>query len=151
MHCCNEVYAITNCHRLKYLSYGIHLRSEGHVTLPSSSGCHLHQLCIESSQYANLSAPSIHVLSSHGELKHVALFVRSVPVLSPFTLIDNSPNLILLYIVTKEPLCDENDASGNWEDYMDTIAMTFSYHKLPTAGDFMICKINIHTFLDMRY
>ena len=80
------------------------------------------------------------MLSAHGELEHVALFVRSVTTSAITTLIDNSPNLILLYIVTKEPLCDENDASVNREDYMDTVAKTFSYHKLLTASDFMILQ-----------
>ena len=50
-------YTITNCQRLKYLYYGID-DSGTCVTLPSSSNCHLQQLCVES--YAvKLSAPSV--------------------------------------------------------------------------------------------
>ena len=51
------------------------------------------------------------------------------------------PNLILLYIVTIEPLCDENGVSLDQEDcrkYKDTVSKTFSYHKLLTTGDFVL-------------
>ena len=43
-------YTITNCHQLKYLYYETNVcsDSEAHVTLPSSSSCHLQQLCIDS-------------------------------------------------------------------------------------------------------
>ena len=133
-------YIITNCHRLKYLFYERNLRSEEHVTLPSSSSCHLQQLFI-SSFNINLSTSSVHVLSAHGELEQVALFVKSITTSAITTLISNSPNLMLLYIVTREPLCDENGVSLNWEDcnkYKDTVSKTFTYHKLLTTGDFIL-------------
>ena len=131
-------YIITNCHRLKYLYYKRN-DSEAHVTLPSSSSCHLQQLFV-SSFNINLSTPSVHVLSAHGELEQVALYVKSITTSAITTLISNSPNLILLYIVTRE-LCDENGVSLNWEDcnkYNDTVSKTFSYHKLLTTGDFIL-------------
>ena len=111
-------YAITNCHQLKYLYYD----SGACVTLPSSSNCHLQQLCVES--YAiKLSVPSVQVLSAHGGLEKVALFVKSITTSAITTLISNSPYLILLYIVTGEPLCD--GAIVVPEDYKDTVQRNF--------------------------
>ena len=133
-------YIITNCHRLKYLYYERDLDSEAHVTLPSSSSCHLQQLFV-SSFNINLSTPSVHVLSAHGELEQVVLYVKSITTSAITTLISSSPNLILLYIVTSEPLCDENGVSLDWEDcnkYKDIVSKTFSYHKLLTTGDFIL-------------
>ena len=61
-------YTITNCHHLKHLYYGTDLWWESLDNLPSSSNCHLRQLCVKS--YAiNLSAPSVQVLSAHGGLE----------------------------------------------------------------------------------
>ena len=129
---------ITNCHRLKYLYYETNLHIEAHVTLPSSNSCHLQQLCIKS--FINLSTPSVHVLSVHGELEQVALYVKSITTSAITTLIINSPNLILLYIVTIE-LCDKNGVSLDREDCnkcKDTLSKTFSYHKLLTTDDFIL-------------
>ena len=131
---------ITNCHRLKYLYYEKNLHIEAHVTLPSSSSCHLQQLCVKSS--INLSSPSVHVLSAHGELEQVVLFVKSTTTSAITTLISNSPNLMLLYIVTSK-LCDENGVSLDREDcnkykLKDTVSKTFSYHKVLTTGDFIL-------------
>ena len=131
-------YIITNCHRLKYLYY--ELRSEAHITLPSTGSCHLQQLFINSFNI-NLSTPSVHVLSAHGELEQVALFVNSITTSAITTLINNSPNLMSLYIATREPLCDKNGVNLNWKDcnkYKDTVSKTFSYHKLLTTGDFIL-------------
>ena len=99
-------YTITNCHRLKYLFYETYLISEACTILPLPSSCNLHQLCIVSKYGINLSAPSVYVLSAHGELEQVTLSVRSITTSAITTLISNSPNLILLYIETMamEPL-----------------------------------------------
>ena len=91
--------------------YETNLYSEPHATLPLSSSCNVQQLCIKSWHVINLSAPSVHVLSAHGELEQVALFVKSITTSAITTLISSSPNLMLLYIVTREPLCDENGVS----------------------------------------
>ena len=133
-------YTITNCHRLKYLYYETNLCSGACTILPLP---HLQQLCIKSWHVINLSAPSVHVLSAHGELEQVTLSVRSITTSAITTLISNSPNLILLYIetMTMEPLCDENGVSLNWEyhsKYKDTVSKTFPYHKLLTIGDFIL-------------
>ena len=53
-------------------------------------------------------------------------------------------NLILLCVVTAEPLCDENGVSVDREEYMDTVTKTFSYQKLLTAGNFMILEYGLH-------
>ena len=127
-------YTITNCHQLKCLYYGID-DSGTCVTLPSSSNCHLQQLCVES--YAiKLSVPSVQVLSVHGGLEKVALFVKSITTSAITTLISNSPNLILLYIVTGEPLWD--GAIVVPEDCKDTVSKKSSNRKLLTTGDFIL-------------
>ena len=140
-------YTITNCRQLKHLSYRTNLHSEVNVTLPSSSSCHLQELCLESSRQVDLTVPSVDVLSAHGKLEQVVLFVKSIATSAIITLIKNSPNLILLYIVTREPLCDEKGVSLRRECYMDTVSKIFSSHKLMTTGNFvvegghsMICK-----------
>ena len=132
-------YATIKCRQLKYLYYRKIDDSETCVTLPSSSNCHLQQLCVES--YAiKLSVPSVQVLSAHGGLEKVALLVKSITTSAITTLISNSPSLILLCIVTREPLCDDNGASVDQEDYEDTISKRFFNHKLLTTGDFILRK-----------
>ena len=133
-------YTITNCCRLKYLYYyraDLYVDSEAHVTLPSSSNCRLQQLCIESCTI-DLSAPSVQVLSTHGGLEQVVLFVKSITTSAITTLISNSPYLKLLYIVTMKTLHDDNGVSVNQEDYKDTVSKRFSYHKLLTTGDLIL-------------
>ena len=133
-------YAITNCCWLKYLYYGTdHSTSEAHVTLPSSNNCHLQQLCVKSFAI-NLSAPSVQVFSAHGELEKVALLVKSITTSAITTLISNSPSLILLYIVTMQPLCDDNGVSVDWEYYKHTISKRFSDHKILTTGKFIMSE-----------
>ena len=130
-------YTITNCHQLKYLCYLTNLHSEVKVTLPPS-GCHLQQLCIESSRYVDLSGASIHLLSAHSELEQVVLFVNSITTSTITTLISNSPNLILLYVATRQRLRDEKGTILFKENFMHTVSQTFFYHKLLTIGDFIL-------------
>ena len=132
--CTNALeYTITNCHRLKYLCY---CSDELPVILSLSSGCRLQELYLES-HYVCLSAPSAHVLSAHGELEQVVLYVNSITTSAITTLTSNSPNLILLFVATRERLVlDENSVRNN--DYMDTVSKIFSYHKILTAGDFIL-------------
>ena len=137
--------AIINCHKLKYLYYDINFYGVRVCTLnldlPSSSSCHLQQLFVKS--HVDLSAPSVQVLSAHGGLEQVVLFVRSITTSAITTLISNSPNLILLYILTDAhecALCDDNGASVDKEDYKDTVSKKFSNHKLLTTGDFILTE-----------
>ena len=131
-------YAITNCHQLKYLYYKAKLCKASVYTLdlPSLSSCHIQQLYL--TLYIDLSVSTAQMLSAHGELEQVILFVRSITTSAITTLISNSPNLILLYIVSTEPLCDENGASVNQKDYKDTVSKRFSYHKLLTTGELIL-------------
>ena len=78
------------------------------------------------------------MLSAHGELEQITLYVKSITTSAITTLIINSPNLMLLYIVTIKPLCDENGVREDCNKYKDTVSKTFSYHKLLTTGDFIL-------------
>ena len=80
------------------------------------------------------------MLSAHGGLEKVALFVKSITTSGINTLINNSPKLILLYIVTREPLCDDNGVSVDQEDYKDAVSKRFSDRKLLTTGDFILTE-----------
>ena len=122
-------YIITNCHWLKHLYYETDVYSDGRITLPSLSSCHLQQLCVKSR--IDLSAPSAYVLSVHGELEQIVLFVNSVTNSAITTLIGNSPNLILLYIVVYHLTCD-------YKKFMAAVSRIFSYHKLLTTGNFIL-------------
>ena len=138
-------YTITNCHQLKY-----YCSWEAHCFLPSSSNCRLQQLCIQSCTI-KLSAPSVQVLSAHGGLEQVVLFVKSITTSAITTLISNSPNLILLYIASDRPLCDDNGVSVDQEDYKDMVSIRFSCHKLLTTGDLILtiypsCNIILSLF-----
>ena len=132
-------YAINNCHRLKFLYYNAKFyKAHAHsLDLPSLSSCHLQQIFVKS--YIDLSASSAQLLSAHGELEQVILFVRSITTSAITTLISNSPNLMLLYILTEpHALRDENGASVNQKDYKDTVSKRFSYHKLLITGDLIL-------------
>ena len=90
-------YTITNCHQLKYLYYHKwNYDSLHHISLPSSSSCHLQQLYLRN---VDLSAAIVHVLSAHGGLEQVILYNVTITTSAITTLISNSPNLILLHII----------------------------------------------------
>ena len=137
-------YALTHCYQLKYLYYNAKFyKAHAHsLDLPSLSSCHLQQIFVKS--YIDLSASSAQVLSAHGELEQVLLFVRSITTSAITTLISNSPNLMLLYIVSTEPLCDENGASVIQKDYKDTVSKRFPHHKLLTTGYLIFAKYSYH-------
>ena len=119
-------YTITNCHQLKYLYYSNWNQSIHHISLPSSSSCHLQQLYMRN---IDLSAASVHVLSANGGLEEVILYGVRITTSAITTLISNSSNLVLLHII----LADYTNL--NMEDYKNTISETFSNHKL-FVGDF---------------
>ena len=68
------------------------------------------------------------------------LFVKSITTSAITTLISNSPSLILLCIVTREPLCDDNGVSVDQEDYKDAVSKRFSNRRLLTTGDFILIE-----------
>ena len=87
-------------------------------------------------QSTDLSCSFVDALSAHGELEHVVLLVKSVTTNAVTTLIRNSPNLVLLYIVTKQPACNEDHVRLKQKDYIDAMSKTVIRHKLFTTGSF---------------
>ena len=136
-------YALTNCHQLKYLYFdGDFYRGRVctlDLDLLSSTSCYLQQIFVR--LYVDLSAPSTQVLSAHGGLEKIVLFVRSITTSAITTLISNSPNLMLLYIYTEpNAVRDENGASVNQKDYKDRVSKRFPRHKLLTTGDLIFTE-----------
>ena len=119
--------------------------------LPSSSCCQLHELCIESPRYLNLTTASVHALSVHGKLEQVALIVRSITTNAITALIKNSPQLMLLYVVTREPLCDDSGASMDHEEYIRAVSEMLPYHKLLTAGDLIVMRGDCQGCMSAKY
>ena len=130
-------YAITNCHKLKYL-YEEFAFEELENLLPLSSVCHLQQLYIDSlnATYFNVTDELTHALSAHGGLECVVLHVNTITFSSIITLIKNSPNLVLLHLSSKESLFDDNCQKL---DYTEEIKRMFLYHKLFAIGSFKVC------------
>ena len=88
----------------------------------------------------DLSAASVHVLSAHGGLEQVMLYHVRITTSAITTLINNSPNLILLNIILYR------DTGLNMEDFKKTIPEKFTKHKLFTVGDFFI-----NNYYESRY
>ena len=130
-------YAITNCSKLKYL-YDKNACEVGLLSL--SSNCHLQQLFIQSST-SGLTDKSVEALSAHGGLECVVLYVNSITISGITTLINYSPNLILLRIIMRMPLfCDDIITTcRSTLDYTDRIRNVFSYRKLFIAGKCEVC------------
>jgi len=130
------VHAINNCHQLKCL----YEKSEiGVFFCPDlSNNCHLQQLYIDLP--ISLTDELVNTLSAHGRLECVILLVESITFSGIITLIKNSPNLILLRISTRKPLCNRNKNYGSYEDKVEKM---FSYHKLFAIGSF---KVNSSSF-----
>ena len=138
--CCFQysalTYAITNCPQLKYL-YERGARKES--PLPSSSTCHLRQLCFCSLSF-DLTDEFVKVLSAHGQLECVILYVKSITFTSITTLISNSPKLTSLQISVIKPL--KGYANGKFTcTAQNIIEHMFSYHKLLSAGSFSVREI----------
>ena len=145
-------YTIVNCSQLKYLCYA-DCFEDNMVLLPLSSSCHLQQLCLESCS-TDISASCADVLSAHGDLKRVVLFVNSITTSAIKTLINNSPNLVLLHIETTEldgALHGQVyfmsggvinlDFLGDYRKvYKDKISKSFPYHKLFAIGEFTVSQ-----------
>ena len=129
-------YAITNCHKLKYL-YEKSARKES--LLPLSNNCHLQQLCIYSLSL-NLTDELVEVLSAHGDLERVILYVKSITIDGIVTLINNSPKLTLLHISMIKPLFNEGYIFRHDipYTYTDTVKEMFPYRKLFAIGSFSV-------------
>ena len=144
-------YTVMNCHHLKYFCCNTDLVHEAFLIRPSSSCCQLHELCIESPRYLYLSTASVHALSAHGKLEQVTLIVRSITTNAITALIKNSPQLILLYVVTREPLCDDSGVSMDQEEYTRAVSIMLPYHKLRTAGDFVVMQGDCQGCIGAKY
>ena len=129
-------YAITNCHKLKYLQEK-DARKES--PLPTSINCHLQQLCIYSLSF-DLTDELVKVLSAHGQLECVILYVKSISIAGITTLINNSPKLALLRISMIKPLFNEDYKFRDDTPftYTDTMKQMFSYCKLFATGGFSV-------------
>ena len=135
-------YAITNCRRLRYL-YEKDAREES--LLPLSNNCHLQQLCIYSLTL-NPTDKLVAVLSVNGQLERVVLHIQSITIDGIVTIINNSPNLILLHISMIKPLCDE----GLHADTIKEIKEMFSYRKLFAVGSFSVRVVAATVLRGMR-
>ena len=128
-------YAIANCHKLKSL-YEKNAYEVGLLSL--SNNCHLQQLYMKSST-CGLTDKFVEVISAHGGLECIVLYVNSITISGIITLINNSPNLILLRIIMRMPLyCDDRSQV----DYTDRIKNMFSYRKLFVIGNFEVCCVH---------
>ena len=128
-------YAIANCRKLKYL-YEKNAYEADLISL--SNNCHLQQLFIKSST-SGLTDKLVEALSAHGGLECVVLYVNSITINGIITLINNSPNLILLRIIIRMPLQSDDRSKI---DYTDRIRNMFSYRKLFVVGSFEVCYVD---------
>ena len=147
-------YAITNCHKLKYLyANNIDALNKSLLPLRIRKSCNLEQLCIYSSSL-NLTDELLQVLSANGQLERVVLYVKSITVNGLTILINNSPKLTLLHVsmIYIEPPCDdrmdvyiflgrpiEELAIDRRDKYTeDRVKNIFPHRELFTVGNFSV-------------
>jgi len=97
----------------------------------------LQQLCI-SSWCTNIDDNFMDMVSAHGGLIHVALFVKSVTRKGITTLIKNSPNL-LSFRLDEQKMYTEND----FESLSASLRKKFCHRKLFTSGSFGLASVII--------
>ena len=99
--------------------------------------CHLQQLYINSvnTTYFNVTDELMHALSAHGGLECVVLHANTITISSIITLLNNSPNLVLLHLSSKQSPY-YRDKHCLKLDYTDRIKSMFVYHKLFAIGSF---------------
>ena len=131
-------YIITACKKLKYFYCSCS------VQLPLSTAYYnnLQQLCISSEQ-TNLDDIFMDIVSAHGGLIHVLLFVCSMTSKGITTLIKNSPNLLILVGKVKEKRYKEK----YFESLSASLSKTFAHRKLFTSG-FCLMKQSEVDYLD---
>ena len=133
------MYAINNCRRLKFLhEYGARACEDN--LLPLSNSHHLQELHIDS-PFFTFTDEIMEVLSAHGELERVTLHVNSITVNAITTLINNSPNLMLLKVSIRKLLFSDNHLRVY--NHTNRVKKMFSYHKLFDNGSF-----SVHSGLD---
>ena len=130
------MYAISNCHQLKYLyEYG----GREQNLLPLSNNCHLQELCIDS-PFLTLTDEIVEILSANGELECVTLFIKSIAFTAITTLINSSPNLTLLLISADRPLIGEVNPNSSCTKHTSRLRKMFPYHRLFEIGRASICS-----------
>ena len=130
------MYAINNCHGLKYLYE--YVGRERNLP-PLSNNCHLQELCIDS-PFLNLTDEIVEILSAHGDLERVTLLVNSITIKGITTLVSSSPNLTFLLISIKQSVFGEVDASKFYNEHTSRIKKMLPYHKLFETGRVLICS-----------
>ena len=130
-------YAIANCHQLKYLSESFAHNESSH---PLPDNCQLQQLHIISPSF-DFTMKMANALSIHGELECAILYVNPSTIDNIMTLINNSPNLILLQVFSEEPTENRTECDAFFLKYEQKIKEMFSNRKLVTTGRFKVCSI----------
>ena len=123
-------YAITDCHKLKYLYERNAYEELDEKLCPYTSICHLQQLYIDAA-YFNVTDELACALSAHGGLECVILHVNSITIDSIIILIKYSPNLVLLKVASEQIRFENRLQTRTFELQRLYIVMKkFAYHKL---------------------
>jgi len=128
---------VTTCQKLKYVSYDGY--SACGITLPLSTSCHLQQLCIDS-HHTVFSDGFMDLISAHGELVHVVLYVQSTSIKSINTMIENSPKLHTFYVISSKKLFDEHGRPLNFTTYKTALRRKYSHRPLFVYGTLMVAQ-----------
>ena len=130
------MYAISNCHRLKYLhEYGARALTCEESLLPLSNSHHLQELHIDSPSLT-LTDEIVEALSTHGELERVTLHINSITISAITALINNSPNLMLLKVSIRKLLF--NDSHLRIYNHTNRVKKMLPHHKLFDIGKFTV-------------
>ena len=130
------MYAISNCHRLKYLhEYGARAHTCEESLLPLSNSHHLQELHIDS-PCLTLTDEIVEALSTHGELERVTLHINSITISAITALINNSPNLMLLKVSIRKLLF--NDSHLRIYNHTNRVKKMLPHHKLFDIGKFTV-------------
>ena len=128
---------IATCQKLKYVSYDGY--SAHGITLPLSSNCRLQQLCIDS-HHTVFTDVFMDLISAHGGLVHVVLYVQSTSIKAITTIIENSPQLRTFYVISGKKLFDERGRPLNFTTYKTALRKKYSHRVLFVYGTLMVAQ-----------
>ena len=83
------------------------------------------------------------LISAHGELVHVVLYVQSTSIKSINTVIENSPKLRTLYVISSKKLFDERGRPLNFTTYKTALRRKYSHRALFVYGTLMVAQWSI--------
>ena len=110
------------------------------------SHCNLLQLSI-SSGATDLPNNFMNMVSAHGRLEHVVLYVNSVTSEGIAMLVSNSPNLVTFHLIVKNEICQHTGAhervNSNVLDMR--LKQEYSHHRLFLLGSFIVKVANYGT------